>query len=184
MPLTATAPPPSEGAGSPEPRPTVRALLLDRAGRVLLHAFADPGVHRPGATPTDAPTWFPPGGGLDAGEPPAAGLDRELREETGFTDVRWGPWVWRRTVDLMVHGRLRRVEEAYRLGRVDGDAPAPHPTAFEAWEATAYRGYRWWPLAELARADLRLFPPRLPARLAALLADGPPPEPIDISADG
>lgn len=162
----------------------MRALLLDRDGRVLLHAFADPAVHRPGAAPTDAPAWFPPGGGLEAGEDPTAGLERELLEETGFTDVRWGPWVWRRSVDLVVRGRLMRVDEAYRLGRVDRRAPAPEPAGFEAWEVGAYRGFGWWTPAELATARLRLFPPRLPERLAALLADGPPPAPIDISADG
>jgi ADP-ribose pyrophosphatase YjhB (NUDIX family) len=169
---------------APDPRPTVRALLLDRDDRLLLQAFADPQVRRPGAEPTDAPAWFPPGGGLAPGEAPADGLAREVLEETGFADVAWGPWVWHRTVDLDVHGRVRRFEEAYRLGRLAAAAPPPRPTAFEPWEARSFRGFRWWTLEELAASDARVFPPALARRLGALLTGGPPARPIDISADG
>lgn len=162
----------------------MRVLLLDAGDRVLLQAFVDPGVRRPGTPATDAPAWFPPGGGLEAGEPPEDGLARELREETGFTDVSWGPWVWRRTVDLDVHGQVRRFEEAYRLARVAGTRPTPSPTALEAWERMAFRGFRWWTVEELRASDARVFPPRLAARLADLLEHGPPTAPIDVSPDG
>ncbi len=165
-------------------RPTVRVLLLDPADRVLLQAFVDPEVRRPGAPPTDAPVWFPPGGGLEPGEDPAAGLRRELREETGFDDVAWGAWVWRRTVDLLVHGEVRRFEEAYRLARVAVERRTPHPTGFEAWEARTFHGFRWWTLAELAATSERVFPPRIAQRLGAVLADGPPDAPLDVSGDG
>ena len=42
---------------------------------------------------------------------------------------------------------------------------------------------RWWTLAEIeaaGAAGVRFAPRRLPARLAALLADGPPPAPVDV----
>ena len=175
---------PLSDAAPVRPRPTVRVLLLDPADRVLLQAFVDPEVRRPGAPPTDAPAWFPPGGGLEPGEGPAAGLARELREETGFVDVAWGAWVWRRSVDLLVHGEVRRFEEAYRLARVTALHPTPRPTAFEPWEARTFRGFRWWTLTELAATSERVFPPQLALRLAALLAGDPPEAPIDVSADG
>ncbi len=162
----------------------MRVLLLDPADRVLLQAFVDPGVRRPGAPTTDAPAWFPPGGGLDPGEDPAAGLARELHEETGFDDVAWGAWVWRRTVDLLVDDEVRRFEEAYRLARVAVARPTPRPTAFDPREQRTFRGYRWWTLAELAATSERVFPPRLGQRLAALLTEGPPATPIDVSVDG
>ena len=162
----------------------MRVLLLDPADRVLLQAFVDPEMRRPGAPPTDAPAWFPPGGGLEPGEDPAAGLARELREETGFGDVAWGAWVWRRNVDLLMHGELRRFEETYRLARVAVERPVPRPTAFEAWEARTFRGFRWWTVRELATTPVRLFPPGIARRLEALLAEGPPDAPIDVSLDG
>ena len=168
----------------PRRRPTVRVLLLDPADRVLLQAFVDPDVRRPGAPPLDAPAWFPPGGGLEPGEDPAAGLARELREETGFVDVAWGAWVWRRTADLLVHGEARRFEEAYRLARIAAPHPTPHPTAFEPWEARTFRGFRWWTVVELAETTERLFPPGIARRLSALLAGDLPDAPIDVSADG
>lgn len=162
----------------------MRVLLLDVADRVLLQAFVDPEVRRPGAAATEAPAWFPPGGGLEPGEEPAAGLARELLEETGFDDVAWGPWVWRRSVDLLLHGEVRRFEEDYRLAHVALERPTPRPTAFGPWEAHTFRGYRWWTLAELEATSERLFPPGIARRLRKLVADGPPSAPIDISNDG
>ncbi len=162
----------------------MRVLLLDPADRVLLQAFIDPEVRRPGAPASDAPAWFPPGGGLEPGEEPAAGLARELLEETGFVDVAWGPWVWRRTVDLWLHGEVRRFEEAYRLARVASERPTPRPTALSPWEASTFHGFAWWTLADLEATSARLFPPGIAPRLSALVADGPPSAPIDISTDG
>ncbi len=56
--------------------PTASALVLDDAGRVLLA--------RRGYEP-DAGLWDIPGGFLEEGEDPLAGLRRELLEETGLT---------------------------------------------------------------------------------------------------
>lgn len=56
--------------------PTASAFILDDQGRVLLARRA----HEP-----DAGKWDAPGGFLDEGEEPLAGLRRELSEETGLT---------------------------------------------------------------------------------------------------
>ena len=56
------------------PVPAAAALVVDEAGRVLLARRA----HEP-----DAGLWDTPGGFLDEGEDPRAGLVRELREEAG-----------------------------------------------------------------------------------------------------
>ncbi len=54
----------------------VAGALFDSRGRVLI-AQRPPGKHMAGG-------WECPGGKLDPGETPRAGLDRELREELGI----------------------------------------------------------------------------------------------------
>jgi 8-oxo-dGTP pyrophosphatase MutT (NUDIX family) len=61
-------------------------VCIDASGRVLLARAA--------LSLTIAGRWFLPGGGLDHGESPVAGLEREFEEETGLT---------------VVVGKLRRV---------------------------------------------------------------------------
>lgn len=58
-------------------RPCVGALLVNRAGRVLVARRID----SPGA-------WQLPQGGIDDGEDPADAVLRELAEETGVTSVK------------------------------------------------------------------------------------------------
>jgi ADP-ribose pyrophosphatase YjhB (NUDIX family) len=169
---------------SPAPRPTVRAIVLDAAERVLLQAYLDPSVHRPGGAPHTTPVWIAPGGGLRPGEDPAAGLARELREETGLHEVAWGPWLWLRTVDLHYQGRLRRFTERYRLARVDAEGPAITRGGLEPHERTVLLGYRWWTLADLRGTDAVVYPPRLGGRLHAALTGATAITPLDISADG
>jgi 8-oxo-dGTP diphosphatase len=91
--------------------PAVAALLADDDGRVLLARRA----HEP-----DAGLWDTPGGFLEEGEDPLAGLRRELLEETGLA-IEPGDFVG-----------------AY----VDtyGDGPDAAPVLNLVWEATVAGG--------------------------------------------
>jgi len=171
-------------APEPELRATVRAIVLDRDDRLLLLSYLDPTVHGRARGPHALPVWIAPGGGLRGGEESAAGLAREVAEETGLVDVAWGAWLWRRAVELHFEGRWRRFEELYRWGRVATARPTAAPTALEGHERTALRGHRWWTLDELRATSDTVYPPRLVARLDAVWAEGAPDAPIDISGDG
>lgn len=151
---------------------------------MLLQAYLDPGVHRPGGRPHAAAVWIAPGGGLEPTEDADTGLNRELLEETGLRDLAWGPWLWRRRVDLVYQGRVRRFEERYRLARIDAERPPVVPAALERHERAVLLGHRWWAIDDLAAHTGPVYPPRLVARLRDVLAGHLPPDPLDISGEG
>jgi mutator protein MutT len=136
------------GSKSARPVHVVAAALIDARRRVLI-AQRPAGKHLAGA-------WEFPGGKLEAGEAPAEGLRRELREEIG---VAIGP-----------PRPLMRLTHRYPYGEV----------LLDVWVVRRYRGrprgldgqaLRWCDRAALAAADLLpadrpiLAALRLPERL-------------------
>lgn len=90
----------------------VFATVLDDAGRVLL-------VHR-----TDCDWWGQPGGGMEAGETPWAGVIRETREETGFevaVERLAGVYSWAPHEDEVIFGFVRRVAGGERATSGESD---------------------------------------------------------------
>jgi 8-oxo-dGTP pyrophosphatase MutT (NUDIX family) len=149
-------------------REAVRVLLVTPGERVLLLAAEDPDRF-----------WFPPGGGVEAGEDPRVAARREVREETGFPLQDVGVEVWRRRhrftwrgaeIDQRERWYLARVPEAFAVDR-SGRTPT---------ERSDLTATRWFTLAELDATPDRLVPAGLAARLRALLRDGPPPAPADV----
>ena len=130
------------------PVPAAAALVVDEAGRLLLARRA----HEP-----DAGLWDTPGGFLDEGEDPRAGLRRELREEAGV-EVEIGDFfgmyldrygsgddaayvlnlVWRASI---VGGELVAADDVSELAWFAPDGlPTSEGLAFE-WLATALRDW-------------------------------------------
>jgi hypothetical protein len=63
-----------------------------------------------------------------------------------------------------------------RTGRFE---PEPHLSP-EQLRAEYVFGVRWWTLEEIEESEEEFAPTRLAGLLRALLADGPPGEPIDV----
>lgn len=154
----------------PSPRRAVRALVVDSRERVLLMRFENP--------VTRAVWWATPGGGIDGDESELQALRRELAEECGLAVDDPGSVVWVREHVFPWEGRLFRQAERFHLLRVDSHEVAPTIDL----EAEHVYGHRWWTLDELAATGESLAPRALATGVRALLRDGLPAEPIDVSA--
>lgn len=151
-------------------RQAVRAIVLDPDDRTVLVHF-DFG-HRS--------VWATPGGGIDPGESDDHALRRELAEELGLVDPQIGPCVWvREHIFQRPLGRYDGQRERYYLIRTDRFEPAPHLSP-EQLRAEYVDGVRWWTIDEIEASGEAFAPTRLGELLRALLADGPPEEPIDV----
>ncbi len=155
--------------GSLRLRPATRALVLDPAGRALLVRFRFP--------PGDV--WAPPGGGIHPGETPEQAIRRELLEETGLEPAELGPWLWTRSHVFPDMAGWDGQAERCVLVRAPAFEPAPLFSAAKLLEEKM-TGLRWWTPEELRASRETFAPRRLPALVAALLRDGPPPEPVDV----
>lgn len=153
-------------------RVSVRALLVDEQGRVLLLRSEEPD--------TGLPFWYPPGGGVEDGEEPVAALSRELLEEVGLAGLEIGPEVWTRRHAFSWRGVTYDQWERWFLCRVHHFGPSGQGrTETEVEDLTAAR---WWGLPELAATTDRLTPRDLANRLDQLLREGPPQSPIAVDA--
>ena len=153
------------------PRLTVKLLLLDEEDRLLLIHSRDPETGRE--------CWYPVGGGVDVGETLEQAAVREAAEETGLVELPAGSPVWTRDHTYKFDGREVEVHEKWLLHSVKHFAPAP--ADMTDYERKSIQGFRWWRIEDLVTTVDTVFPPRLGHRLAALLRDGVPLTPIDIT---
>ena len=173
-PVTSLDARPPVGAAVLERR-AARALLVDDRERVLLFVGIDP------ALPERGRWWFTPGGGLNDDEDDAAGLVREVREETGLVvdPDQVGPPVWRREAEFLFADQWYRQSERFFLLRIGSHTV--DTSGFEPLEASAVQGHRWWHLDDLAVTDEVVYPATLVAELRRLLADGAPEQPYEVA---
>lgn len=139
------------------PRNAARLAVLDPGGAVFLFRYDDEanGAH-----------WTTPGGGLVPGETPREGALRELREETGWTDLTPGPLLCTWEHDYTRGRRSVRQHEHIYAANGPRREPAGDLTASHA--ADRILGWRWWTPQNMATPTEPLWPPQLPALLARL----------------
>ena len=142
--------PDSPAARRQTSRATVRVLVLDRDGRILLFQDSDPGI--------GASWWITPGGGIDPGETEHETVLRELEEETGLrvtTDDVIGP-IARRHVRHGYSDLVVEQDDAFYAVRVP--AFEVDTAGHTEEEQVTVLASRWWTPAEVAASDEEIWP--------------------------
>lgn len=160
-------------------RHTVRALLFNPAGDMLLFKYRnDPNIHAVGHAPLNSDYWGTVGGGIDDGEDIMDALRREIFEEAGHTDIKIGPQVFHRKVDLVFYGGLLHVDEKYFIAHTaTTDISTENHTQIER---KFVADTRWWSPAAIAASTEKIFPAVLPLHVADLAAGIYPTEILQI----
>ncbi|MEV6109803.1 NUDIX hydrolase [Streptomyces sp. NPDC051940] len=157
-----------------ERRTVARVVLLDPEDRVLLLHGYEP------ADPSDT-WWFTPGGGLEGAETREEAALRELKEETGITDVELGPVLWQRQCAFSFDGRRWEQDEWYFLART-----ARTSVSTDGWselEQRSVTGLRWWTSGELSATRETVYPTTLAELLRQLIDEGPPSRPLRLRTE-
>jgi 8-oxo-dGTP pyrophosphatase MutT (NUDIX family) len=157
-------------------RTSVRVVLLDARGSVLLFHTIDPYM------PELGEWWELPGGGMDPGETYQQTAVREVHEETGIrltqNQVAEPTW-FRDTTYVRRHIRTWQHEVVVRV-QLDGVEPLVVREGQTAQELEEYIGYRWWSASQILSAQgTRFFPSRLPEELEGFLRGDVIEEPFD-----
>ncbi|MFD5110811.1 NUDIX hydrolase [Streptomyces sp. NPDC058391] len=152
------------------PRQAARVAVLDPAGSIFMLRYdnEEVGVH-----------WAMPGGGMDPGETPQQAAERELREETGWTDIELG----RTVLCLWEHDFTRAgvpVRQREHIFLAHGPYRDPVGDLAASHAADKILHWRWWSPDELSGDTEPLWPPQLPELLAGVRRNGPPTTPIDL----
>lgn len=154
-------------------RIAARVLLIGPSDRLLLLR----GEGGPVAGP--ARFWFTVGGGLEPGESLTEAARREVAEETGLTDVQFGPAVWYSEQALIWNGAPALFRETFIVARCASETLSD--SAWTELEREMIREWRWWSVAELAATGEVIYPQGLANLLPGLIAGRYPAEPLVIA---
>ena len=140
-------------------------IFVIAGDRVLLIKGLDP------AHPELGSWWMTPGGGIEAGESPAAAAARELREETGLerSAEQMGAVVATRIAEFDFADVAYRQTEWFFAVRVEQFMP--QVDGWDELERDALLELRWWTVPGLIASNERAYPAEIAAVAQAIIED-------------
>lgn len=130
-----------------------RLIVVDDNKKVLLFHF----VYKDGVS-----YWVPPGGSVETDETFGQAAERELYEETGWSDVSIiKEPIWKQEIMLYKSGDTKDITQEYFFA---AKAPSDLTISCDNW--TAYEreviaGYKWWSIDEIIATSEKIFPDNL-----------------------
>lgn len=161
-------------------RKAVRVLLLNDSNELLLMCVQDFDIRTQEGI-MNKRFWCTLGGAIDAGESIEQAALRELYEEAGLAaeDIDLGPVVWHSAVDLMLKGKLTRLDESFIVARTkQNNVALLLPTEDEK---EVVKKLRWFSLEDIKECSDVIFPLALADYLPDVIAGSYPESPIDIT---
>lgn len=147
-------------------RESVRALVIDDAGRILLSRVT------PLGTVTGRDLWVTLGGRIKEGEALPDALKRELAEELAETRYEVGSEVWLGNEIVNWGGKQVRLLEHFYVVRVR--AADYTFIGHDEEEVSSTHELRWWTADDIAASDAKFVPCDMASLLAELLREPVP----------
>ncbi len=161
-------------------RNSVRLILLNDNNELLLMCIEDPRTKSIGEK-AGRRFWVTVGGRIDPGETLMAAALRELYEESGLIkdDVKFGPIVWRRELDLIIYGKPYRLKEKYFVARTKKKKVAL--TKLSSEETGVVKNLSWFSFDQIVHSQDPIYPELLVKHLPNIIAGKYPQEPVDVT---
>lgn len=161
-------------------RKAVRVLLLNDKNELLLMLVEDFDISTPEGT-RNKRFWCTIGGGIEADESIEQAALREIYEEAGIAreNVDLGPVVWFGDVELVLKGKLTRLEESFIVAKTkQKNVFLQAPTEDEK---DVVKKLRWFSLEDIQKSTEVIFPIVLLDHLTDVISEKYPERPININ---
>lgn len=160
-------------------RNTVRILLFNNDMELLLMCIDDPKT-RSINNEYKGKFWVTAGGKIEERETVKEAALRELFEETGIdkNEVKIGPIVWFRELDLILYGKLSYLKEQYIIAFTQKKNVSPVKLSSD--EIGIIKTMRWFSLSQIKKIKEIVYPITLLKYLPSLIEKNYPKKPIKI----